>query len=81
MEGIGRLWLQFRGALGFPAPVLPPCTHYLFNHLFMILEEPREKREWEAGLGRATPSSPLTPDRASNEQYLRGQLSVKAIYL
>lgn len=75
MEGKRGSRLQFRGALGFPALVLPPCTHYLFNHLFMILEEPREKREWEGGEpGRATLSSPFTPDGTLNEQ-----LSVKAV--
>lgn len=61
MEGEGGSRLQFRGALGFPALVLPPCTHYLFNHLFMILEEPREKREWDGGAGQSHPVVPPHP--------------------
>ena len=49
MEGDSDLQLQFRGALGFPAPARPSCTHYLFNHLFMILEEPGDGRGWGRG--------------------------------
>lgn len=70
---------KFRGAVGFPAPALPPCAHYLFNHLFMILEEPREERG--GGLGRATLLSSLTRDGALNEPYSRRQLSVTGICL
>lgn len=47
--GRWRLAASAQGTLGFPAQgLLPP--HYLFNHLFMILEEPREKRNCR-GLG------------------------------
>lgn len=55
--------------MGFPAPELPPCAHYLFNHLFMILE----KEELQDRVGRMT----LSP-RALNEQYSHRQLSVKS---
>lgn len=53
--GDGDWQLLLRGAVGFPAQALPTCTHYLFSHLFMILEEAQEERELRGGQSDPSP--------------------------
>lgn len=77
IEGVSGLRLQFRGALGFPALVLPSCAHYLLNH--HDSGGAKGEKGLGGGVGQSDPVVALTPDGASNEQDLSGQLSVKAI--
>lgn len=50
MTGDDSDWqLLLRDAVGSAAQALPTCTHDLFSHLFMILEEAQEERELRGG--------------------------------